>query len=146
MKESGLKRPPSAYILYSQNERVKIKNDNPDMSNQEILARVGQSWSMLSEHDKRPFIEQYNENYKIYKDKLSQLESKLPEKKPVNGFVLYANEIRPKIKEQFPNTGQIEITKKIAEKWRNLSEEQKSHYNGLYKQNLNQWKLKNGQN
>ena len=85
----------------------------------------------------------YNQNYKIYKNQLAEIEDKLPPKKPFNGFVLFGNEIRPQLKIEFPNIDQIEITKKIAEMWKKLPEQKKTHYNELYKQNLIEWKKQN---
>lgn len=146
IKEKGLKKPASAYILFTKVERPKIKRENPELTTMQISSKLGAKWATLSQVEKQPFVDQYNQNYKIYKDQLAQIESKLPPKKPVNGFVLFGNEIRSQLKIEFPNIDQIEITKKIGEKWKNLPEQKKTHYNELYKQNMIEWKKQSSDN
>lgn len=143
IKDKGLKKPASPYILFTKVERPKIKRENPDLTTMQISSKLGAKWATLSQVEKQPFVDQYNQNYKIYKNQLAEIEDKLPPKKPVNGFVLFGNEIRPQLKIEFPNIDQIEITKKIAEMWKKLPEQKKSHYNELYKQNLIEWKKQN---
>lgn len=140
IKDTGLKRPASPYILFTQVERLKIKNENPSLTAMQISSKLGAKWATLSQVEKQPFIDQYNENYKVYKDQLTQIENKLPPKRPANGFVLFGNDVRPQLKSEFPYLSHIEVVKKIAEMWKNLPEQKKTHYNELYKQNLIEWK------
>lgn len=140
IKESGVKRPATAFILFTKAKRSALKSEHPELTPTQVATELGSKWSSLSEQEKKPFIDQYNENYKDYKSLMSQLENKLPPKRPGNAYIIYVNEVLSDMKDQYPDLEHTEIIRKIGENWKNLADQEKVRYEQIYKQKIAEWK------
>lgn len=53
-----IKRPMNSFMVWSRMERKRISEENPKLHNSEISKRLGASWKLLSEEDRKPFAEE----------------------------------------------------------------------------------------
>ncbi len=58
----------------------------------------------------------------------SKVVKEKPAKKKTTGYVLFCQEFRPEVKEDNPGLAQVEITKLLAQMWKDLPEEEKEEW------------------
>lgn len=80
-----IKRPMNAFMVWSQIERRKICEIQPDMHNAEISKRLGRRWKMLNDEERHPFIEEAERLRKLHQQEYPDY--KYRPKKKVNKVV-----------------------------------------------------------
>jgi len=60
------KRPLSTFFLFSQDERPKIKKDNPSLSVADIAKVIGERWRSIGDDKKRQYEERARQAKEVY--------------------------------------------------------------------------------
>jgi hypothetical protein len=60
------KRPLSTFFLFSQDERPKIKKDNPSLSVADIAKLIGERWRSIGDDKKRQYEERARQEKERY--------------------------------------------------------------------------------
>lgn len=66
------KRPLSTFFLFSQDERPKIKKDNPSLSVADIAKLIGERWRTISEDRKRHYEEKARQEKERYDREIAE--------------------------------------------------------------------------
>ena len=131
------------------------------MKQTEILKELGKRWRLLSDEQKRPFIDMSTEDKKRYqfeKDNEHLLPPPIPQqqsedektpipqqqseeektpkiKKPKSSYILFCQAERSRIKKENPSMTSKEIMKEIGRVWReDVDTKKKDFYNKLARQ------------
>ena len=79
-KQGKVKKPVSAYFLYMNDVRHKVKEKNPDLAYKEIVKKIGEMWNTLPAKEKELYIAQQKANKEAYDTENAGTKK---EKKPV---------------------------------------------------------------
>lgn len=147
-----IKRPTTSYMYFCMDERVNIKNENPTMSAKEITSQLGKRWRILTEEQKKPYIERQNNDKLRYSTQKSELERNLPQPAPkqrvrktapvktakkqprtkqTKGFKNFCEEQRTSLKEDNPDWSSAKIKQELNVMWNDLNDEDKQEYEDI---------------
>ena len=149
------KRPKSSYLFFCEDKRAEVKEDYPDLKATEITSKLGDLWKALSDSDKTKYIEQAEEAKESYKEKMSSYVrpsdeeliqiaaskkgkkgkkgEKRPKdpnapKRPKSSYLFFCEDKRDLVKEAEPDLKATEVTSKLGQLWKALSDKQKQKY------------------
>ncbi len=151
MDNTIMKKARSAYILYTIDPvvRSKVKKENPDAKLGDISKVLGKQWKALSDKDKKKYTDASakekaavdklkKEKPELFvKEKKEKKEKKAKKvvdknkpKRPLNAYMLYAQDARVELKKKNPEMKAVggEISKKIGEQWNKLAAKDKKKY------------------
>merc|ERR1712106_32920 len=128
------KKPLSAYFLFSQEERLKVKGENPDYSITEVAKELGRRWATLSPPLKTQYEQRYQDARKVYDQEMShykpQKKKKDPNapKQPLSAYFIFSTEERLKVKDENPNYSICEVAKELGRRWAEMDPSVKQKY------------------
>jgi len=128
------KKPLSAYFLFSQEERLKVKDENPDYSITEVAKELGRRWASLGPAVKQQYEQRYQDARKVYDQEMShykpQKKKKDPNapKQPLSAYFIFSTEERLKVKDENPNYSICEVAKELGRRWAEMDPALKQKY------------------
>lgn len=123
----------SAYIFFVKDQYPKISAQNPGLKMTELSKKIGQLWKTMSHEQKQPYQNQANEAPKIPRvmkaDKKEKKEKKEGAvKRPLNAYMKFAQQNRNTVMLQNSTLKLTEVSSKLGQMWRALSESEKNNY------------------
>merc|ERR1711884_940216 len=128
------KKPLSAYFLFSQDERLKVKAEFPDYSITEVAKELGRRWATIDPAIKQSYEQRYQESRRQYEQALQaykpQKKKKDPNapKQPLSAYFLFSQEERLKVKEEHTGYSICEVAKELGRRWADMAPEVKQRY------------------
>lgn len=128
------KKPLSAYFLFSQDERLKVKAEFPDYSITEVAKELGRRWATIDPAIKQSYEQRYQESRRQYEQALQaykpQKKKKDPNapKQPLSAYFLFSQEERLKVKAEHPGYSICEVAKELGKRWADMAPEVKQRY------------------
>ena len=128
------KKPLSAYFLFSQEERLKVKAEYPDYSITEVAKELGRRWASIDPGLKQSYEQRYQESRRQYE---VQMQAYKPQKKkkdpnapkqPLSAYFIFSAEERLKVKAEHPSYSICEVAKELGRRWADMSPEVKQRY------------------
>ena len=141
--ENQVKKNKSSYMFFCIDERTKVKSDNSTLNNKEILSELGKRWKKLKEEninifkyyeklasdDKERYLNEKNNPPEINTDKIEvDFEVDNEEVVKINGYVNYCKKNRQFIKDKNKDLSPKEVTNKLSENWKKLTNEEKEYF------------------
>lgn len=100
---------------------VKLAGEVPDEEELDLEEMVKKVKEQLKTALTKPEVVAEKKKAKVAKDEDAP-------KRAVTSFMLYSNEVRPKVRKDFPELKITEVAKKISEMWNALSDDEKKPY------------------
>ncbi|KAL9644837.1 hypothetical protein ABK040_005319 [Willaertia magna] len=114
-KYSRVKKPLNAYNIYCKIHFPDFQCMYPDLPTNQISKLIGEKWKSLTNEEKQPYIEKSKNSQPVVK-------------KPLNSYNLYCKQNFDLFKKKYPDLSIHLLSKKVADSWKNLSEEEKRVY------------------
>lgn len=128
------KKPLSAYFLFSQDERLKVKAEYPDYSITEVAKELGRRWAAIDPGVKTSYEQRYQDSRRIYEQAMQaykpQKKKKDPNapKQPLSAYFIFSSEERLKVKAEHPAYSICEVAKDLGRRWADMAPEVKQRY------------------
>eukprot|EP01060_Flectonema_neradi_P030154 TRINITY_DN430_c2_g1_i1.p1 TRINITY_DN430_c2_g1~~TRINITY_DN430_c2_g1_i1.p1 ORF type:complete len:194 (+),score=79.58 TRINITY_DN430_c2_g1_i1:48-629(+) len=150
-KKGQPKRSLSAFMVFANEKRAEVKEENPEMKLGEISKEIGKMWNELDDDDKTPYqekaavlkeeylekLEEWKENHvsesddssddgkKKKKKKTKKKKDPNAPKRPATAYFIWLSRSRASIVEEYDLKGKpaSQVAKKAGELWKELDED-----------------------
>jgi len=128
------KKPLSAYFLFSQDERLKVKAEFADYSITDVAKELGRRWATIDPVLKQQYEQRYQSARKVFDQEMSAYKphkkKKDPNapKQPLSAYFIFSTEERLKVKNENPNFSICEVAKELGRRWAEMDPSLKQRF------------------
>jgi len=128
------KKPLSAYFLFSQDERLKVKAEFADYSITDVAKELGRRWATIDPLLKQQYEQRYQSARKVFDQEMSAYKphkkKKDPNapKQPLSAYFIFSTEERLKVKNENPNFSICEVAKELGRRWAEMDPSLKQRF------------------
>lgn len=126
------KRPSNSFILFSKKNREKVRAENPDINNKELISKLSELWRSMDADEKEEYMEMAENDKKRYNEEISKIDPalmitgkpKVVDRKPSKetAYRAFCNAVRPKVLAENPDIQGKGITKILIDQWNEIKE------------------------
>ena len=137
-KKAGPKKNKSSYNLFCAEERLKVKDELPDLGNKDIFAELAARWKTLKEKNPKRYAnyqklaDEDKERYLKEKENFVEEEGddseggikkkKSGPKKPKSSYMFFCQEERKNVVKEKPELSAKEVLVELGSRWKSLKE------------------------
>lgn len=127
----------SDYIFFCMDKRKDVIKEFPDYKVTQVSVELGRRWKLLTDEEKKPYVQKSKDDKERYEDEMEGYvkptfaEQKVVKKRGSTAYNMFCAEKRPRMKKNNEEKTGKEITKMLAEMWKETSDERKLKYRKL---------------
>lgn len=158
MKDANApKRPSTAYIFFSMEERKRIHSENPQLPIPQVMKQIGETWRQMEDKSRYETLAaadtaRYHTEMSSYipppkvPKKVDVEDLEMP-KMPKSGFHMYSMEETNRLCTAFPDLSLLEAMELVTQRWQNLPNRQVYEERAVadykrYEKEMKKYKLK----
>ena len=122
------KRATIAFMFYSNEQRPRVLQSNPQMHLSEVSKVLGAEWRGMSEAQKAPYEKKAAADKKRYEMEMKDYTPPYKPKRPRPAFMFFSVERRPMLQKENTNLDFYEISKLLGAEWQKMGEMQRAPY------------------
>lgn len=122
-------KPRSAYNIFVSETNKKVKEENPEFKQKDVMAASAHLWKKLDDDEKAKWNEKAKNEADLFYEQHPEIERKSPKSpKKKNAYNIFYDEAKERLKKENPELGGKEIRSLITKEWKEMDDEEKEAY------------------
>ncbi|KAF1746445.1 hypothetical protein GCK72_022901 [Caenorhabditis remanei] len=129
-----LKRPRSAYTIWSNENCIDLFNQNPTANARVITKKLGIMWNDMSDEEKTPYFQQEEMEKAVFEAAVESIKNnnKTEEKQPIKGpktsYNIFYSFKKNELEKENLSIEKAKMAEEINKTWRNMSDAEKAPF------------------
>lgn len=140
------KRAMTPFLYFACEQRAILKSKGEKMTLPDQSRHIATLWKAVAEKDRTVYIAQAEKDKERYRDQMSRYDPPKKIKRPRSSYAFFMKDIRQTIAAENPDKNPRELMADIAAVWKNISDDEKSKYEQMAKQDKVRYEQEKAQN